>query len=110
MDSGPCVVGSLLILMRLAHWNTNYIYTGVNMKYIAKVKRPFPAKDEEGNIIVDENGVAKQNPGWTTLGYASNGGAGITVRPNFQPLVVNGKVEPIFIFPEEDKKEEVANG
>ena len=110
MNSGSCVLGSLLILMRLAHWNTNYIYTGVNMKYIAKVKRPFPAKDEEGNIIVDENGVAKQNPGWTTLGFASNGGAGITVRPNFQPLVVNGKVEPIFLFPQEEKKEEVANG
>ncbi len=80
------------------------------MKYIAKVKRPFPAKDEEGNIIVDENGVAKMNPGWTTLGFASNGGAGITVRPNFQPLVVDGKVEPIFIFKQEDKKEAVANG
>lgn len=80
------------------------------MKYIAKVKRPFPAKDEEGNIIVDENGVAKMNPGWTTIGFASNGGAGITVRPNFQPLVADGKVEPIYIFPQEDKKEAVANG
>tara|TARA_R100001510_G_C7621436_1_gene182272 strand:- start:17 stop:259 length:243 start_codon:yes stop_codon:yes gene_type:complete len=80
------------------------------MKYIAKVKRPFPAKDEEGNNVVDENGVAKMNPGWTTIGFASNGGAGITIRPNFQPLVVNGKVEPIFLFPQEDKKEVVANG
>lgn len=80
------------------------------MKYIAKVKRPFPAKDEEGNIIVDENGVAKMNPGWTTIGFASNGGAGITLRPNFQPLVADGKVEPIYIFPQEDKKEAVANG
>ena len=80
------------------------------MKYIAKVKRPFPAKDEEGNSVVDENGVAKMNPGWTTIGFASNGGAGITIRPNFQPLVVNGKVEPIFLFPQEDKKEVVANG
>ena len=50
------------------------------------------------------------NPGWTTIGYASNGGASITLRPNFQPLVVDGKVESIFIFPQEDKKEEVANG
>ena len=80
------------------------------MKYIAKVKRPFPAKDEEGNLKVDENGVAQMNPGWTTIGFASNGGAGITVRPNFQPLVVDGKVEAIYIFPQEDKKEAVANG
>ena len=80
------------------------------MKYIAKVKRPFPAKDEEGNIIVDENGVAKQNPGWTTIGFASNGGAGITLRPNFKPLDNNGVVEPIYIFPQEDKKEAAANG
>jgi hypothetical protein len=80
------------------------------MKYIAKVKRPFPAKDEEGNLKIDENGVAQMNPGWTTIGFASNGGASITLRPNFQPLVVDGKVEPIFIFPQEDKKEAVANG
>lgn len=80
------------------------------MKYIAKVKRPFPAKDEEGNLKVDENGVAQMNPGWTTIGFASNGGASITLRPNFQPLVVDGKVESIFIFPQEDKKEAVANG
>ena len=80
------------------------------MKYIAKVKRPFPAKDEEGNIIVDENGVAKMNPGWTTIGFASNGGAGITLRPNFKPLDNNGVVEAIYIFPQEDKKEAVANG
>jgi len=80
------------------------------MKYIAKVKRPFPAKDEEGNIIVDENGVAKMNPGWTTIGFASNGGAGITLRPNFKPLDNNGVVESIYIFPQEDKKEAVANG
>jgi len=80
------------------------------MKYIAKVKRPFPAKDEEGNITVDENGAVKMNPGWTTIGYASNGGASITLRPNFQPLVVDGKVESIFIFPQEDKKEVATNG
>jgi len=80
------------------------------MKYIAKVKRPFPAKDEEGNLKVDENGVAQMNPGWTTIGFASNGGASITLRPNFQPLVVDGKVEPIFIFPQEDKKEVATNG
>jgi hypothetical protein len=80
------------------------------MKYIAKVKRPFPAKDEEGNLKVDENGVAQMNPGWTTIGFASNGGASITLRPNFQPLVVDGKVEPIFIFQQEDKKEAAANG
>lgn len=80
------------------------------MKYIAKVKRPFPAKDEEGNLIVDENGVAKMNPGWTTIGFASNGGAGITLRPNFKPLDNNGVVEAIYIFPQEDKKEAVANG
>ena len=80
------------------------------MKYIAKVKRPFPAKDEEGNLKVDENGVVQMNPGWTTIGFASNGGASITLRPNFQPLVVDGKVEPIFIFPQEDKKEVATNG
>jgi len=80
------------------------------MKYIAKVKRPFPAKDEEGNLKVDENGVVQMNPGWTTIGFASNGGASITLRPNFQPLVVDGKVESIFIFPQEDKKEVATNG
>ena len=50
------------------------------------------------------------NPGWTTIGFASNGGAGITIRPNFVPLTNNGTVEPIFLFPQEDKKEAAANG
>ena len=78
------------------------------MKYIAKVKRPFPSKNEDGSMKVDEHGNQVMSPGWTTLGYASKSGAGITVRPNFQPLVVNGKVEPIFLFVQEAK--EVAHG
>tara|TARA_X000001036_G_C20584252_1_gene768068 strand:- start:305 stop:523 length:219 start_codon:yes stop_codon:yes gene_type:complete len=68
--------------------------------YVAKVKRPYTSKDENGNT--------KDNPGWTDIGIANNGGKGITLYPNFQPLVIDGKVEPIFLFPIE--KKEASNG
>ena len=68
--------------------------------YEAKVKRPYNKKDDNGNTT--------EQPGWTDIGIANNGGKGITLYPNFQPLVVNGKVEPIFLFPIE--KKEADNG
>tara|TARA_Y100000361_G_scaffold90804_1_gene80832 strand:+ start:4560 stop:4775 length:216 start_codon:yes stop_codon:yes gene_type:complete len=63
--------------------------------YVAKVKRPY-TKKEDGNIT--------ENPGWTDIGIANNGGSGITLYPNFQPLVIDGKVEPIFLFPMKKKE------
>lgn len=68
--------------------------------YTVKVKRPYTSKNDKGETV--------ENAGWTDIGIASNGGKGITVYPNFQPLVVNGKVEPIYLFPIE--KKEAANG
>lgn len=68
--------------------------------YTVKVKRPFTKKNEQGEMV--------EQAGWTDLGIANNGGKGITVYPNFQPLVVNGKVEPIYLFPIE--KKEASNG
>jgi hypothetical protein len=69
--------------------------------YTVKVKRPFTKLNEQGETV--------EQAGWTDLGIANNGkGKGITIYPNFQPLVVNGKVEPIYLFPIE--KKEVSNG
>ena len=64
--------------------------------YVAKVKRPYTKKDDNGNTT--------EQPGWTDIGIANNGGKGITLYPNFQPLVVDGKVEPIFLFPMKKKE------
>mgnify|MGYP003113685890 FL=1 len=64
--------------------------------YVAKVKRPYTKKDENGNTT--------EQPGWTDIGIANNGGSGITLYPNFQPLVIDGKVEPIFLFPMKKKE------
>ena len=63
---------------------------------VAKVKRPYATKGDDG--------TTKDNPGWTDIGTAHNGGRGITLYLNFQPLVVNGKVEPIFLFELEKKQ------
>jgi len=68
--------------------------------YTVKVKRPFTKKNEQGEMV--------EQAGWTDLGIANNGGKGITIYPNFQPLVINGKVEPIYLFPIETK--EASNG
>jgi hypothetical protein len=72
---------------------------GDNMK-VAKVKRPYTIKDD--------NGSTKENAGWTDIGMGHNGGTGTTIYLNFQPLVVNGKVEPIFLF-DIEKKQEASN-
>ena len=63
---------------------------------VAKVKRPYTTKDDNGNT--------KDNPGWTDIGIATPAGKGEVLYPNFQPLVIDGKVEPIFLFPIEKKE------
>lgn len=78
--------------------------------YTAKVKRPYPARDEQGNLVKDEKGRQVYNPNWTSIGraFATESGKGFSLRLDFQPLVKEGEVEQLFIFPVE--KKEQANG
>jgi hypothetical protein len=78
--------------------------------YTAKVKRPYPSKDEQGNLVKDANGNQVYNPNWTSIGraFATQSGKGFSLRLDFQPIVTDGSVEEIFIFPVE--KKEQANG
>jgi len=63
---------------------------------VAKVKRPYTTKDDNGNT--------KDNPGWTDIGIVVPAGKGEVLYQNFQPLVIDGKIEPVFTFPIEKKE------
>ena len=72
------------------------------MSKVARVKRPWSSKDE--------NGSTKENPGWTNIGFAnkSKTGNGLNLHLNFQPLVTNGRVETIYLY-DYEKKQEASN-
>ena len=56
----------------------------------------------------DENGVDVKKTSWPKLGRGVPSGKGTKVIFDFQPRIINGELEPIFLFPIE--KKEVSNG
>ena len=65
--------------------------------YNVKVNRPY--------IGTDKNGKPEEKSSWKKLGDAIDHGkgGGLDIYLYFQPLVVNGVIEKISIYPKDDK-------
>ena len=71
-------------------------------RFVVKAYRGYPAKDENGNDVM------KQRPVQLAFGSSTQQGNGVNIDLDSLPMVNNGSIERISLFPLDNKGE--ANG